>query len=63
MSGNLDMCRDHRRLTTCQTQHRQNESAGQLDIPDSVKVHAMGDFEHIYGPHVSHHLSKTTQTE
>ena len=47
MSGNLDMCRDHRRLTTCQKQHRQNESAGQLDTPGRVKVHATGDFGHI----------------
>ena len=27
------MCRDHRCLTTCQKQHRQNDRAGQVDIP------------------------------
>ena len=27
--GILDTCRDHRRLTTCQKQNRQNEPAGQ----------------------------------
>ena len=27
------MCRDHRCLTTCQKQHRQNDPAGQVDIP------------------------------
>ena len=27
------MCRDHRCLTACQKQHRQNEPAGQVDIP------------------------------
>ena len=26
------MCRDHRCLTTCQKQHRQNDPAGQVDI-------------------------------
>ena len=46
------MCRDHRRLTTCHKQHRQNESAGQVDIPARVEVRVM-----------SHCLSKTTQTE
>ena len=27
------MCRDHRCLTTCQKQQRQNEPAGQVDVP------------------------------
>ena len=26
------MCRDHRCLTACQKQHRQNEPAGQVDV-------------------------------
>ena len=30
------MCRDHRCLTTCQKQHRQNDPAGQVDIPTIV---------------------------
>ena len=32
------MCRDHRCLIACQKQHRQNESAGQVDIPARVEV-------------------------
>ena len=28
-----DMCREHRCLTTCQKQYRQNEPAGQIDVP------------------------------
>ena len=27
------MCRDDRSLTTCQKQHRQDDPAGQVDIP------------------------------
>ena len=46
------MCRDHRCLTACQKEHRQNESAAQVDIAANVEVHVM-----------SHRLSKTTQTE
>ena len=41
--GNPDMCRDHRCLTACQKQHRQNEPAGQVDIPTWVEVHVTGD--------------------
>ena len=37
------MCRDHRHLTTCQKQHRQNEPAGRVDIPTRVEVHVMGN--------------------
>ena len=29
VTRNLDMFRDHRHLTTCDKQHRHNESAGQ----------------------------------
>ena len=46
------MCRDHRCLIACEKQHRQNESAGQVDIPARVEVCVM-----------SHCLSKTTQRE
>ena len=42
--GNLDMCRDHRCLTTCQKQHRQNELAGQVDIPTRVEVQDGGSW-------------------
>ena len=52
VTGKLDMCRDHRHLTTCHKQHRQNESAAQLDIPTRVEVRMM-----------SLRLSKITQTE
>ena len=57
------MCRDHRCLTTCQKQHRQNEAASQVHIPTRVEVRVIGDPGHMKGPQMSHHLSKTTQTE
>ena len=37
------MCRAHRYLSICQNQHRQNEPAGQVDIPTRVEVHVTGD--------------------
>ena len=36
------MYRDHRCLTACQKQHRQNESAGQVDIPTWLEVSVTG---------------------
>ena len=39
----LDTCRNHRCLTTCQKQHRQNDPAVQVDVPTRVEVHVMGD--------------------
>ena len=42
-----DMCREHRCLTTCQKQYRQNEPAGQIDIPTLVEVCVMGDPRHV----------------
>ena len=57
------MCRDHRHLNACQKQHRQNEPAGQVDVPTRVQVHVTGDPGHVFGPQMSHYLSKTTQTE
>ena len=45
--GNPDMCRDHRCLTACQKQHRQNESAGQVDVPTRLEVHVTGDPRHV----------------
>ena len=41
------MCRDHRCLSTCEKQHRQNEPAGQEDIPTGVEVCVMGDPGHV----------------
>ena len=41
------MCRDHRCLTTCQKQHRQNETAGQVDILTRVEICVMGDPGHM----------------
>ena len=61
--GNPDMCRDHRRLTVCQKQYRQNESAGQVDVPTRVEGRVTGDPRYMYGPQTSHRLSKTTHTE
>ena len=45
--GISDTCRDHRCLTTCQKQHRQNEPAVQVDIPTRVGVHLTGDPGHV----------------
>ena len=45
--GISDMCRDH---TCVKNQHRQNEPAGQVDIPTRVEVHVMGDPGHLKGP-------------
>ena len=53
-----DMCREHRCLTTCQKQYRQNEPAGQIDVPTWVEVCVMGDPRHVYGSQTSHSLSK-----
>ena len=41
------MCRDHRRLNACQKQHRENEPAGQIDIPTRLEVCLMGDPGHM----------------
>ena len=41
------MCRDHRHLMICQNQHRQNELAGQVDVPTRVEVCVMGDPSHV----------------
>ena len=41
-NGISDMCRDHRCLTTSQKQHRENEPAGQEEIPTRVEVCVMG---------------------
>ena len=38
----MDMCRDHRCLTACQKQHRQNDPAGQADLSNRVEVTVMG---------------------
>ena len=54
------MCRDHRRLTACQKQHRENEPAGQVDIPTRVEIRVTGDPGHVLGPQMSSCLSKTT---
>ena len=56
------MIRDHRCLTTCQKQHRQNEPAFQVNISTGVEICVMGDLGHMKGPHTSNHLSKTIQT-
>ena len=61
--GILDMCRDHRHLIACQKQHRQNELAGQVDVPSGVEVRVTGDPGHMKRPRVSHCMSKTTQKE
>ena len=50
--GDPEHLKGPQRLIACQKQHRQNESAGQVDIAARVEVRVM-----------SHCLSKTTQTE
>ena len=45
--GILDTCRDHKFVTICQKQHRQNELAGQVDISTRVEVRVMGDPRHV----------------
>ena len=52
------MCRDHRHLTECQKQNRQNEPAGQVDVTTRVEVSVMRDPGHLLGPQMSHCLSK-----
>ena len=48
----METCRDHRHLTACQKQHRQNEPAGQVDIPTRLEVHVTGDPRHTKGVEV-----------
>ena len=36
------MCRDHRHLTACQKQYRENEPAAWLDVPTRVEVCVTG---------------------
>ena len=45
--GILDMCRDHRHLTECQNQNRQNALAGQVDVSIRVEVCVTGDPRHV----------------
>ena len=40
--GISDTCRDHKLVTTCQKQHKQNEPAGQVDVPTRVEVCVRG---------------------
>ena len=61
--GISDTCTDQRCFTACQKKHRQNEPAGQEDVPIRVEVRVMGDPRHGHGPQMSHRLSKRTQTE
>ena len=39
------MCRDHRCLTACQIKHRQNDPAGQVDVPSRVEIHVTVDLD------------------
>ena len=45
--GMPDTCRDHICLTACQKQHRQNEAAGQVDVPTRLEVHVTADPGHV----------------
>ena len=54
------MYRDHRRLTECQKQNRQDEPAGQVDVTTRVEVSVIRDPGHVLGPQMSHRLSKNT---
>ena len=57
------MCRDHRCLTACQKQNRQNEPAGQVDVPTRVEVHVMGGSQTDVGTTDISRSVKSTQTE
>ena len=64
--GISDTCRDHKFVTTCQKQHRQNEPAGQVDVPTRVEVRVMGDPSHDVGttdvlPPVKNNTDRMTQ--
>ena len=52
------MYRDHRRLTECQKQNRQDEPADQVDVTTRVEVSVMRDPGDVLGPQMSHRLSK-----
>ena len=52
--GILDTCRDQKFVTTSQKQHRQNEPAGQVDVPTRVEVCVRGYPGHVKGPQTSH---------
>ena len=54
------MCRDHRYLSICQKQHRQNEPAVQVDVTARVEVSVMRDPGHVLGPQMSHRLKNNT---
>ena len=41
------MCRDHRHLTTCKKQHRQNETAVWIDIATGGEVCVTVDPGHV----------------
>ena len=41
------MFRDHRPLPACPKQHRQNEPAGQVDVPTRVEVCVRGNPGHV----------------
>ena len=45
--GISDTCKNHRCLTACQKQHRQNEPAGQVDVPIRVETTVMGESGHV----------------
>ena len=45
--GILDTGRDHQFVTTCQKQHRQNEPAGQVDVPTRVEACVRGNPGHV----------------
>ena len=54
------MCRDQRHLTACQKQHRQNETAGQVDVPTWVEVHMAGITTHLETTDVSPSVKNNT---
>ena len=41
------MCRDHRCLTVCQIKRRENDPAGQVDVPTRVEIRVTGDCAHV----------------
>ena len=45
--GIPDTCRDHRCLTSCQKQQRQNEPAGWVDIATGAEIRVRLDEGHV----------------
>ena len=63
------MCRDHRCLTNCRNQHRQNDLAGQVDVNPGVEICVTGilatcrDHRHVTACQKQHRQSESAGQE